>query len=460
MKKKVIAATLLLAAGCGAEPSLYKVEDRRAVQESALDDAADAEEAIDGAEAARVSEERPSETTADDGASQVEEAARTASWRDALPAVAAPQLPDTLVLGASGAGIGSCAGVPGVIAAAGVFGNAEAAVRRSSGRWYFEAELGAFTEGWPLVGVLASPVDYLFRSAVHSIGVSAASYSPTSAGVLGIAADLDAGVVTFYVDGVRAQESRVLIVPGIGAFRAAAQVMHGDAEVRLNFGADPFRYEAPAGFAAWASGAADANGACLSDADVPAPGATIDVYADETQAAPDATTFQASGGSSPALVVLGIYEAGSNSSWNWGFDDEGNPVVVETGATVSGSVIVDVERAGPIALALSAYEPTDWTVRLAPGAELASVSVHGVHAQTISGVPAGVAVEVRTLCSGGDGGHCLGRSDLDFPVAPHSWPYDLGGGDTQGFVDYIEQRSGLPLDSFAGAYTARRFVVR
>jgi hypothetical protein len=454
MKKKVIAATLLLAAGCGAEPSLYKVEDRRAVQESALDDSADLIDASDAAE------ERPAETLADDASAQPEPAARTASWRDRLPTVAAPQLPDALVLSSSGASIGACAGVPGVIADAGLFGNAEAAVRRSSGRWYFEAELAAFTEGWPLVGVLASPVDYLFRSAVHSIDVSAASFSPTSAGVIGIAADLDAGVVTFYIDGVRAQDSRVLIVPGIGAFRAAAQVMHGDAQVRLNFGADPFRYEAPAGFSAWASGAVDASGACLSDADVPAPGATIDVYADETQAAPDATTFQASGGSSPALVVLGVYEAGSSSGWSWGSDDEGNPIVVGDGATVSGSVIVDVERTGPIALALSAYEPTDWTVRLAPGAELVSVSVHGMHAQTISGVPAGVTVEVRTLCSGGDGGHCLGRTDLEFPVAPHSWPYDLGGGDTQGFVDYIEQRSGLPLDSFAGAYGARRFVVR
>lgn len=83
----------------------------------------------------------------------------------------------------------------------------------------------------------------------------------------------------------------------------------------------------------------------------------------------------------------------------------------------------------------------------------------GMHLQSVTGVPDGVPFEVHTICTDGDGGNCSGGTGDQFSIAPHAWPFDTGGGDTQGFVDEMEARLCLPLTLFAGSYAARGFTV-
>jgi hypothetical protein len=82
-----------------------------------------------------------------------------------------------------------------------------------------------------------------------------------------------------------------------------------------------------------------------------------------------------------------------------------------------------------------------------------------MHLQSVSGVPSAVPLDIHTICTDGNGGWCTGRTDESFPIAPHQWPFDTGGGDTQNFVDEIEARLCLPLKVFAGRYEARHFIV-
>jgi hypothetical protein len=453
MKRLIITTALAVASGCGAEPGLFAVDVPRASQGSALDDA----------DAADARPDAPVAEVVVDGADTAAPPARCegglagASWRDALPAPAPAAFPSTLSP-SSGLPEGTCADATRVTDPA----QAEqlvAATTHASGRWYFEVGVEAFEQGGSNVGVFAAPASGPWDRAYFTDGVPAAGLSPAGPGVVGVAVDLDAAAVGFYVDGALASEAPLLVLPGVGAFRAGASSMPGNA-LRLNLGADPFAHAPPPGFLAWAAGPAGLLGPCAADADAPAPAAAIDVLCEGDVPCGDGTTFDAASAAPTDLVVLGLYEAGSESSWAWGADAAGDTTPVEVGPGRRGAVVVDLERAGPVALVLSAYEPTDWALRLGPAAQLVSVRVLGMHVQTVSGVPAGVPVEVRSICTGGDGGNCPGTTGAQFPIAAHRWPLDLGGGDTQGFVAHAEAELCLPLADFAGAYSARRFVVR
>jgi hypothetical protein len=380
------------------------------------------------------------------------------SWRDSLPLFVS-QPPAARLAAASGAAaLGSCPVGTRVTNPANSQ-SFQSGFRHATGRYYFEARVEAFAGGWSHAFVLAPPANEFYLSPIWTDEVSAAGFSAPGLGVISVLADLDAAEVFFYFDGVQVQRSSMLVIPGVGAFDAGGGSVQGDS-IRLNFGADPFAYDVPAGYVPWASSTA-AGGPCVSDANVPAPPAAIDVFCDRNQpCGPGATTFDSESGASPELVILGVYDAGSRSGWTWGTDANGNPIEVPTGNALNGSALVEVQRPGPIALVLTAYEPTDWTLVVAPGAELASVSAYGMHLQTVTGVPAGVPLDIHTICTGGDGGNCPGLTGEQFDIAAHAWPYDNGGGDTQGFVDFVEKRLCLPLEDFAGAYYARRFVVR
>jgi hypothetical protein len=159
------------------------------------------------------------------------------------------------------------------------------------------------------------------------------------------------------------------------------------------------------------------------------------------------------------LIVVGAYDTGSVANWTWAVDEAGNVTQEPVEGAHAGSALVTVNRTGPIALVLSVYEPTDWTLVVAEGTELVSVSVYGMHGQTITGVPDGVPVDVHSICNDRNGGgNCDGGTGENFPIAPHQWPFDTGGGDTQGFISFIEAELCLPLKHFAGAYLAREIT--
>lgn len=375
--------------------------------------------------------------------------------------MAPPSAPASTLPAAAGAASATCLGESSVTTDPTTADWVTTSLNHRRGKWYFEVTVEQATSGRPLVGLFAPPADawtLVFLPAPFMREVSAAATAPRGPGVVSVAADLDAGVSYFYFDGRLTGQSNLLTIPGVGAFRAAARGEVGD-RLKLNFGADPFAFGVPAGFAPWNGGVS--AGACVSDPDLAAPPAPITVTCAGGAPCDGVTTFQSDANASSELIILGHYDAGSVSSWTWGTDANGNTRPMTIGPGMNGSTTVDLDRPGrPITLVLSAYEPTDWTLRVAPGTQLASVSLYGMHLQTITGVPAGVPVDTRTICTGGDGGNCPGVTGLRFAIAPHRWPFDTGGGDTQGFVGEVEARFCLPMKAFAGAYTARGYVVR
>lgn len=110
-----------------------------------------------------------------------------------------------------------------------------------------------------------------------------------------------------------------------------------------------------------------------------------------------------------------------------------------------GEASVHFARLGASVLALSAYEPTHWTVTVGEGAALSKVIVIGYAAQSAT-VPDGVAVEAH-FYEGGDGLAACG----------YSLPYNGGGCDTDELVADVEALSGLSLFRFDSCYDARTF---
>jgi hypothetical protein len=132
----------------------------------------------------------------------------------------------------------------------------------------------------------------------------------------------------------------------------------------------------------------------------------------------------------PELHILGVYETSSDHSGN------NHP---------TGAGTVHVERQGSFVLALSSYEPVDWTVTAAPGAVIEKVILNGYHAQSAV-VPAGVPVEIH------DEGGWLGSY-------AYAWPSSDGGSDTASTVSAFEALAGRPMTSFHGCYHATSFVL-
>ncbi|HEY0302509.1 MAG TPA: hypothetical protein VGC36_14285, partial [Rhizomicrobium sp.] len=113
-----------------------------------------------------------------------------------------------------------------------------------------------------------------------------------------------------------------------------------------------------------------------------------------------------------------------------------------------GRVRVTVEpRPQPIVLALSAYEPIDWELTVAPGAVLERVIVQGYGAARLHGVPDGVPVQVvdrEHICSYGYG-----------------WEveHNGGGGNYRALLAELRALTGLTETSFQGCYTGDSFTV-
>ena len=361
------------------------------------------------------------------------------SWRDTLPPLPPPVAVSGTLLAGSGSVLATCIGDNTIVSDVSATGFLSTSQAHNGGQWYFEAVTSIFDPGWSNVSIFARPSEEHNGSSYWgSYPWGSADYSIPGTGVVSVAADLDAGHVWYYEDGNLVDDEPVSLDPGVGAFRAHITSMVGN-EIALNLGMEPFAYEPPPGFAAWSSDTVGSTGACVSDNDIPAPAAPI--TANNNPYGYPVTTFLSDATDPTELVVLGVYDAGYVQG-------------VQT-----GSVEVTINRSTPVALVLSAYEPTDWTIVPGPSANIVSVSVYGMHNQTLSGLPAGTPSQIRMVCSGGGGGNCLGPTGDYFPVASHQWPYDTGGGATQDFVDLVEDELCLPLKMFGGVYYGTEFTV-
>ncbi|MFN3200194.1 MAG: thrombospondin type 3 repeat-containing protein [Bradymonadia bacterium] len=130
--------------------------------------------------------------------------------------------------------------------------------------------------------------------------------------------------------------------------------------------------------------------------------------------------------------VVGIYE--SRGDHSGGFHPRGD-------------TRVEVNRTGvPITLVLSSYEPTHWTLALAPGVQLQQVILNGYHTQTIEG-HGGAPVTFR---------HEPGNY---YTACAYVWPSGNGGCDTNALISGIEGDLGLPVTSFHGCYRGTEFVL-
>jgi hypothetical protein len=446
MKHALVLVSVGFACACGDDP-LRALPPLASTQPVSDDGAASAQEAP--------ADERVGDTTdtqeddVDNTPTGVEcvDGGDGSSWRDALPAVAAAAaVPNQLAIGAGEPRAG-CVGDPVATTAADSWGDIASTQLHIGGRWYGEVTVQGDPTAIPAIGVFAAPAsnfDLLVGAPFFDVAPSVASFRPTGPGVVGVAADLDAGVVTFYGNGALIGQAPVSLIPGVGGYALGAVASPGNL-LRVNFGSAPFGYTPPDGFRAWSS---DADGGpCNSDVAVLPPAAAVDGAE---------TTFLASIDNDIELVVLGAYDTGGTSGWRWGDNGE----EIDTGTFERGNVRVQLRRPGRVALVLSAYEPTDWILELGTQTQLEVVMVRGMHPPTLTGVPDGVPVDIASICTDGDGGNCSGRTGSNFPIAPIAWPFEYGGGDTQGFIDYVEAELCLPLTIFGGAYTSQSFIVQ
>lgn len=371
-----------------------------------------------------------------EGTHQCADGRRGPSWKDSLPPSPAPMPPGSTLAPAAPLPSATCLGDPETQLSQ--TASYVSRVAHHQGRWYFEAVVSELSFAGGGLGVFAAPASVGTIGPTFMEATAAAGVMPTATGTISVVADLDAGRVYFYVDGRYRSEGSLLDIPGVGAFHAGGTNFPGNV-VRLNFGGAAFRFAPPSGYQAWLGGPTGPGGACLGDADPPLTPAPIEI---DCQAPCAPTSYLAPTLNPTALIMLGTYSAGGS---------EAEP----------GVVVVDIERAEPIALVLTAYEPTTWEIRAAPGAHLVSVSVYGFHRQSVTGLDPTVPLELRPICTAGSGGACNSSNTGEMhPAAAFRWPFDVGGGDTQAFVDLVETRTCLPLRMFAGDAGATGFHIR
>lgn len=135
------------------------------------------------------------------------------------------------------------------------------------------------------------------------------------------------------------------------------------------------------------------------------------------------------------LHLIGVYEASSA---------HGN------GVQTTGTVEVKVERQNkPIILALSAYEPINWNLNVAPGAVIEKIIVNGYHTQNVAGV-SGIPIEKRTYESNGE----------YFGNFIYKWGSTTESTNTPSLVTKLEQINHTNLTSFQGCYRGTSFTIK
>jgi hypothetical protein len=135
------------------------------------------------------------------------------------------------------------------------------------------------------------------------------------------------------------------------------------------------------------------------------------------------------------LHLIGVYEANA---------EHGN------GQRAKSTIEIKVERQNkPIILALSAYEPINWNVTVAPGTVIEKIIINGYHDQTISGV-SGISVEEHSY---EETGEYLGNFI-------YKWGSTTESTNTPSLVTKLEQIHHTSLSSFQGCYRGTSFTIK
>lgn len=298
------------------------------------------------------------------------------------------------------------------------------------GKYYFEAtQLALEGSNRQGPGVYAWPASPWTEPSM-SEGQPVAHYheAGSTLGVIGVAADLDAGRVYFYKNGALVGQQDLLMLPGIGSYHVGAQI-EGSEIYRFNFGAQPFAYQVPNGYLAWATGAIDASGNCTRLPDLgPVPPAPVEVVPPTATPTTGIETM-----AQHPIQLVHLAGTGTSTSWRWALDADGQPTKVPrpTG-TLGSSVLIELNRPGRVLLTLFTYSQGDtgieWVVVAGPSTELVGVVAYDYLSPTI--VAPGVTTQTFSLLGG----------DV-FPFEPPwaFWPSDTN------FLDYLEATYCLPL---------------
>jgi len=120
-----------------------------------------------------------------------------------------------------------------------------------------------------------------------------------------------------------------------------------------------------------------------------------------------------------------------------------------TATNTQGPANVHIDREGQVALVLTSYSATDWTVTAGPDTEIVSVTAAGYEAVTVN-APAGVPT---TTISYAQSQQFLGCG-YEFPDQD-PW----SGCETPELLDAVAQLVGRKVSSFHGCYAASDFVI-
>lgn len=155
------------------------------------------------------------------------------------------------------------------------FGLGTSVIGKTSGKWYYEARIDT-TTGFEIVGIMnRQAVSSDQSSALFQLGVPLASvgfrgtaycvrrnFTGTSNAIgggctsqsvgqwIGVALDLDAGTINFYVNGTLQVNAALSGVPA-GTWYACYGGGSGRQAITANFGQSAWNYSPPSGFVGW-----------------------------------------------------------------------------------------------------------------------------------------------------------------------------------------------------------------
>jgi len=133
------------------------------------------------------------------------------------------------------------------------------------------------------------------------------------------------------------------------------------------------------------------------------------------------------------LHVVGVYE--------------GHEVQGPHGVEPRSAVAVHVARPGrDVILALSAYDPVDWTITVEAGTRLQKVILSGYHAQRAT-TPTGVPLDI------------YGYDDHRQLVPEGGYGYEWPSFQAEAVVQAAQSVAGVPLTSFRGCYRSAHFAI-
>jgi len=148
----------------------------------------------------------------------------------------------------------------------------------------------------------------------------------------------------------------------------------------------------------------------------------------------DFSAYVGSSSGNKELHLIGVYEATA---------DHGN-------GNRAKSIEIKVERRNkPIILALSAYEPTNWNITVAPGTAIEKIIVNGYHNQTVSGV-SGIPIEE----------HSYEKTGNYIGEFIYKWGATAESPNTPSLVTKLEQINSTSLTSFQGCYRGTNFSIK